>query len=86
MSFIIKQELHQLIDKCNDESLLEDAKLLFQEQDPSYDWWDDLSEEDKKRGQYQNLNTLPVKDGEKRIVWLKDVSFPVALITKIFKN
>jgi hypothetical protein len=47
MSFIIKQELHQLIDKCNDESLLEDAKLLFQEQDPSYDWWDDLSEEDK---------------------------------------
>lgn len=47
MSFIIKKELHQLIDNCNDESLLEDAKLLFQEQDPSYDWWNDLSEEDK---------------------------------------
>jgi hypothetical protein len=45
-----------------------------------------LSEEDKKRGQHQNLNTLQLKDGEKRIVWLKDVSFPVALITKIFKN
>ena len=45
-----------------------------------------LSEEDKKKGQYQNLNTLHFKDGEKRIVWLKDVSFPVALITKIFKN
>jgi hypothetical protein len=45
-----------------------------------------LSEEDRKKGQYQNLNTLPLKDGEKRIVWLKDVSFPVALITKIFKN
>jgi hypothetical protein len=45
-----------------------------------------LSEEDKKKGQYQNLNTLPLKDGEKRIIWLKDLSFPVALITKIFKN
>jgi len=45
-----------------------------------------LSEEDRKNGQYQNLNALPLKDGEKRIVWLKDLSFPVALITKIFKN
>jgi hypothetical protein len=45
-----------------------------------------LSEEDKKKGQYQNLNTLPFKDEEKRIVWLKDLSFPVALIVKIFKN
>ncbi len=45
-----------------------------------------LSEEDRKNGQYQNLNTLPLKDGEKRIVWLKDMSFSVALITKIFKN
>jgi len=45
-----------------------------------------LSEEDKKKGQYQNLNTLSLKDGEKRIVWLKDLSFPVALIVKIFKN
>jgi len=45
-----------------------------------------LSEEERKKGQYQNLNTLPLKDGEKRIVWLKDISFPVALIRKIFKN
>lgn len=45
-----------------------------------------LSEEERKKGQYQNLNTLPLKDGEKRIVWLKDISFPVALIKKIFKN
>ncbi|MBY0281994.1 MAG: transposase [Alphaproteobacteria bacterium] len=45
-----------------------------------------LSEEERKKGQYQNLNTLQPKDGEKRIVWLKDLSFPVALITKIFKN
>ena len=45
-----------------------------------------LSEEEQKKGQYQNLNALPLKDGEKRIVWLKDMSFSVALITKIFKN
>jgi hypothetical protein len=45
-----------------------------------------LSEEERKKGQYQNLNTLPLKDGEKRIVWLKDLAFPVALIVKVFKN
>lgn len=45
-----------------------------------------FSEEERKKGQYQNLNSLDYKDGEKRIVWLKDLSFPVALITKIFKN
>jgi len=44
------------------------------------------SVEERKKGQYQNLNTLPLKDGEKRIVYLKDFSFPVALIKKIFKN
>jgi hypothetical protein len=32
------------------------------------------SEEDRKNGQYQNLNTLDIKDGEKRIFWLKAVS------------
>lgn len=45
-----------------------------------------LSEDEMKKGQHQNLNALTVKDGEKRIVWLKDLSFPVALITKVFKN
>ena len=45
-----------------------------------------LSEEEAKKGQYQNLSTLLIKDGEKRIVWLKDLPFPVALIVKIFKN
>ena len=45
-----------------------------------------LSEEERKKGQYQNLSTLPLKDEEKRIVWLKDLFFPVALIKKIFKN
>ncbi len=45
-----------------------------------------FSEEEAKKGQHQNLSTLSIKDGEKRIVWLKDLSFPVALIVKVFKN
>jgi IS4 transposase len=45
-----------------------------------------LSLEERKKGQYHNLQSLGLKDGEKRIVWLKDLAFPVALITKIFKN
>jgi hypothetical protein len=45
-----------------------------------------LSEEEAKKGQHQSLSTLPIKDGEKRIAWLKDMSFPVALTVKIFKN
>ena len=42
--------------------------------------------EEGKKGQYQNLSSLNLKDGEKRIVSLKGCSFSVALITKIFKN
>ena len=45
-----------------------------------------FSEEERKKGQYQNLNSLNFQDGEKRTVWLKDLAFPVAIITKIFKN
>ena len=45
-----------------------------------------FSEKERKKGQYQNLSILSLKDGEKRIVWLKDISFPVTLIKKIFKN
>jgi DDE superfamily endonuclease len=44
------------------------------------------SDEERKKGQYQNLNTLDIKDGEKRILWLKEVSFPIALVKKVFKN
>ncbi len=47
MNDLIKQELHQLVDNCNNEILLEEAKVLFQTGNET-DWWDDLSEEDKK--------------------------------------
>jgi hypothetical protein len=45
-----------------------------------------LSEEARKKGQYQNLNTLDLKDGEARKLWLKDLSLPVSLIKKVFRN
>ena len=45
-----------------------------------------LSEEGRKKGQYQNLNTLDLKDGEARKLWIKDLSLPVSLIKKVFKN
>jgi hypothetical protein len=45
-----------------------------------------FSEKERKKGQYHNLKTVGLKDGEKRIVWLKDLAFPVSLICKIFKN
>lgn len=45
-----------------------------------------FSEEAKKKGQYQNLSTLDIKDGEVRKAWLKDLSLPVSLIKKVFKN
>ena len=45
-----------------------------------------LSEEERKKGQYQNLSTLPLEDSETRRVWLKDLSFPVKLLKRVFKN
>jgi len=45
-----------------------------------------LSDEERKKGQYQNLSTLNIKDGEARNAWLKDLSLPVTLLKKVFKN
>jgi hypothetical protein len=46
MSDSIKQELHQLVDKCDNETILEEAKELLQAANTT-DWWDELTEEDK---------------------------------------
>ena len=43
-------------------------------------------QEEGKKGQYQNLSSLNLKDGEKRIVSLKGCSFSALLIAKVFKN
>jgi hypothetical protein len=46
MNILIKKELHELIDKCDNESVLEEVKALL-ESDKVVDWWDELSEIDK---------------------------------------
>ena len=45
-----------------------------------------FSEEENKKGQHQNINSLTLKDGEIKKVWLKNIPFPVMLLKKIFKN
>jgi hypothetical protein len=68
MSYLIKQKLHQLIDLCDNESQLEDIRSILQDQDSSYDWWDELSEKEQnqvreseeqyERGEYISFNEL----------------------------
>jgi hypothetical protein len=41
-----KAKLHQLVDLCNDDFLLEEAKAIL-ETSQTNDWWDELTEEDK---------------------------------------
>ena len=41
-----KEQIHELIDNCNNEILLSEVKDLLQSSDIK-DWWDDLSTEDK---------------------------------------
>lgn len=45
MNETIKQELHQLVDQCNNEQILEDVRELLQS---NKDWWDELSEADQQ--------------------------------------
>lgn len=42
----IKHELHKLIDSCDNELLLEEAKNVLQNTNAK-DWWDELTEENK---------------------------------------
>ena len=46
MDYFIKQELHQLIDNCDNELLLEEVKTILQN-NPIKNWWDELADEDK---------------------------------------
>ncbi len=45
-----------------------------------------FSKKNSQKGQYHNSALLHLKEREKKIVWLKHVSFPVALIKKFFIN
>lgn len=45
-----------------------------------------LSKSDKKKGRYQSIKSLDIEDKEVKTVWLKNLSFPVRLLKKVFKN
>lgn len=45
-----------------------------------------LSKKDADSGQYQQVNTLDWNNGASTTVYLKDISFPVKLLKKIFTN
>ena len=45
-----------------------------------------LSEPVRKKGQYQNLNSLNMKDMDTKIIWLKGLSLPTKVLKKVFKN
>ena len=44
----LKQKLHLLVDNCNDEYLLEEAKAVLESSTTGQDWWDELSDEEKE--------------------------------------
>jgi hypothetical protein len=47
MNSDIKSELHKLIDNCDNELLLSEAKTLLESNPQVKDWWDELTEDDK---------------------------------------
>ena len=46
MSDLIKLQLHQLVDTCNNDLLLQEIKTIL-ESSTTEDWWTSLPEEDK---------------------------------------
>lgn len=44
----LKQKLHLLIDNCNDEFLLEEAKAVLESDQTGKEFFDELSDEDKE--------------------------------------
>lgn len=58
MNYNIKTELHQLIDNCSNELLLQETKALLQSEPEVKDWWNELTETDqndilKSEGEYE---------------------------------
>ncbi len=45
-----------------------------------------LSEQDKEAGKFKQVSTLDIKPGEVRLVWIKEVDFPVVLAKQVYTN
>ena len=67
MSIDIKNELHKLIDDCNNELLLQETKTLLESGNEIKEWWDELTEEDKNlvmesEAEYEKGNFISHKE------------------------
>jgi hypothetical protein len=67
MNTEIKNELHKLIDNCDNEMLLSEAKTLLESNKQVKDWWDELTEEDKNlvmesEAEYEKGNFISHKE------------------------
>lgn len=63
----IKNELHKLIDNCDNELLLIETKKLLEEGSEVKDWWDELTEEDRNillesEAEYEKGNFISNKE------------------------
>jgi len=43
----LKQKIHQLVDNCNDEFLLEEARVVLESSNTGKEFWNELDDEDK---------------------------------------
>ncbi len=67
MNSDIKNELHKLVDNCDNELLLVETKNLLESESKVKDWWDELTEEDKNlvmesEAEYEKSNFISNED------------------------
>ncbi|MEP6683876.1 MAG: hypothetical protein ABJA35_11475 [Parafilimonas sp.] len=67
MNTDIKNELHKLIDDCDNQLLLSEAKTLLESNAQIKDWWDELTDEDKNlvmesEAEYEKGNFISNKE------------------------
>ena len=48
MNTDLKQKLHQLVDNCNDEFLLDEARAVLESEKTGKEFWNELDEEDQE--------------------------------------
>ena len=45
----VKEKIHQLIDTCSDDAVLNTTLEMLEQNKAGTDWWDELNEEQKKK-------------------------------------
>ena len=56
----LKQKLHKLIDSCNDEFLLEEARAVLESPQTADEFFDELDEEDRETFWKEKTNMIKV--------------------------